>query len=240
MEQFAITVPDPSPLFQPYGVSHWVVLVIILAVPLAASRVARTHRGSLWARIIAWSLAGIILMNRLAILAYELDAGVFSWRSQIPLQVCDLVGLTTLLALTLRNSKIFEIAYFWGLAGTVQAVITPDLVQGFPDSRFLLFFVGHGGIIAGILFCAFGLGLRVYPVSIIRATFWLYAYAIAVGALNTVMDANFGYLCQKPSEPSLLDLLGPWPIYILVLAIIAPVLFAILYLPYLVRDRMRG
>jgi len=233
-------MPNASPPLQPYGVSHCVALILILAVPLVASRLDRTNPDTHWASKIAWSLAGIILLNRMAILVYEVDAGAFSWRDQIPLHLCDLVGVTTVLALILRGPRIFEIAYFWGLAGTVQAVITPDLVHGFPDLRFFLFFIGHGGIIAGILFCALGLRLRVGPASILRSTLWLYAYAIVAGALNAAMDANYGYLCRKPTEPSLLDLLGPWPIYIVVMAAIAPALFALLYLPYFIRDRLRG
>lgn len=225
--------------FEPYGVSHGVALIAILAVPLVASRIVRSPPGQNWKQSFAGSLAGVIVLNRTAILAYELNTGVFIWRDQLPLHVCDLVGLATVFALIFRVPRIFEIAYFWGLAGTLQAVITPDLVHGFPDPHFLFFFVGHGGIIAGILFCALGLDLRVHPISILRATLWLYVYAIAVGAVNALMDANFGYLCQKPNEPSLLDLLGPWPIYILVMAVIAPILFEILYLPYVVRDRLR-
>ena len=45
---------------------------------------------------------------------------------------------------------------------------------------------------------------------------------------------------SPPAFPSLLDMLGPWPWYILVLEAIGAVAFVLVYLPYALRDSLRG
>lgn len=227
--------------FQAFGISHLVALTLILGLPMVAAFLVRRRRTGPASRVLAWSFAALILLNRLAYLAYDLRNGGANWLDQIPIHVCDLVGITTICALVFRSDRFFEIAYFWGLAGTAQALVTPDLAQGYPDPRFFLFFLGHGGIVAGILYGALGLRLEIVPRSILRAALWLYGYAVVVGTIDALLGANYGYLCHKPEFPSLLDLLGPWPVYIFVLAALAPLLFGLLYLPYLpylLRDRL--
>ena len=41
------------------------------------------------------------------------------------------------------------------------------------------------------------------------------AWAVTAYAFNVVAETNYGYLNEKPSSASLLDLLGPWPWYVL-------------------------
>ena len=59
----------------------------------------------------------------------------------------------------------------------------------------------------------------------------LLAYALAVGAFNAVFGTNYMYLCQKPRNASVLDLLGPWPFYLGGGAVIGLMLFWLVWLP---------
>ena len=54
------------------------------------------------------------------------------------------------------------------------------------------------------------------------------AMAAAAGIGNLITGGNYMYLRAKPSQASLLDQMGPWPVYIVVAAAIALVLFAAL------------
>ena len=49
---------------------------------------------------------------------------------------------------------------------------------------------------------------------------------------NYVFQSNYFYLCEKPSEVSLLEIMGPWPVYILLGDVIAFVMFWLLWLPF--------
>src|ERR1700736_3424306 len=50
----------------------------------------------------------------------------------LPLQLCDITTLIAALALWFRRPLLVELTYFWGLAGSFQGLLTPDLPQHFP------------------------------------------------------------------------------------------------------------
>ena len=63
------------------------------------------------------------------------------------------------------------------------------------------------------------------------------AYAALVGLVDAVTGADYMYLRSKPPTATLLDVLGPWPWYILSASVIAAFLFAILDAPFRLRER---
>ena len=68
-----------------------------------------------------------------------------------------------MLALLRRNQILYEIGYFWGIVGTLNAVLTPQLDLGFPHYRFFQYFIVHGGIVVGVLFADVGAENASYP-----------------------------------------------------------------------------
>ncbi len=108
-----------------------------------------------------------------------------------------------------------ELAYYWGLAGSTMALLTPDL--GVPALSYpgLYFFLAHGGVVIMNIVLVGGRLAKLSPGSNWRALLWLNVYAIAVGIFDTAFKTNYFYLCEKPAGASLLDYMGPWPVYIL-------------------------
>jgi hypothetical integral membrane protein (TIGR02206 family) len=58
-----------------------------------------------------------------------------------------------------------------------------------------------------------------------------------VFGLNFALGSNYLFIMRPPDTPSLIDMLGPWPWYILSIEAIAIILCLLLYLPYALRDR---
>jgi hypothetical integral membrane protein (TIGR02206 family) len=52
---------------------------------------------------------------------------------------------------------------------------------------------------------------RLYGFTLAATFLW----AVVAFAVNALLGTNFGYLAHKPSSASLLDPLGPWPVYLL-------------------------
>jgi hypothetical integral membrane protein (TIGR02206 family) len=139
------------------------------------------------------------------------------------------------------NQRWFEVAYFWGLGGTLQAVLTPNLPFGFPDWRFISFFTSHCGIIIGVVFLMLTRRYRPFPMSIVRVFLWSEFYFVVTFVTDKLTDFNYGFLLHKPEAFSILSFLSDsWPLYLLQLHGVALLFFLGLYAPFAVYDVARG
>jgi hypothetical integral membrane protein (TIGR02206 family) len=158
--------------------------------------------------------------------------GALSWGYALPLELCHWVLIACLVALFFRRQLAAEIAYFWGLGGTLQAVLTPDLGEGFPSWEFIQFFWAHGAVLLAIVFLIAVRRFRPRPGSVLRMMLAANFYLVVAGSLDLAFGWNYGYLRHPPSHPSLMDYLGPWPWYILSLELVALGSFWLLDLPW--------
>lgn len=154
------------------------------------------------------------------------------WLEILPLHLCDLAVLIAVWALLTRNRLACEMLYFWGLSGTLIATITPDVDRGFPDTRCLSFFALHGAVAMSAVVMTFGVGVRPRSGANWRALAITNAYALLAAVIDLATGENYLYLRAKPSQPSMLDFMGPWPWYILAADVVALVLFWVLMLPF--------
>lgn len=184
-------------------------------------------------------LASVLVAGVLAFLATEWRAGTLSVWDLLPFHLCDFLILVAVFALVTRQRLACELLYFWAGAGTLLAMVTPDVRRGFPDRGFLLFFGFHGVVVVAAAVVTFGLGIRPAPGAAWRAFLLTNAYAAVVGLVNLALGTNFLYLRTKPAAPTLLDWLGPWPVYLLSAEALALALFTLLDLPFR-RGRRRG
>lgn len=66
--------------------------------------------------------------------------------TSLPFYLCDVVSLVLAYALIRRKQRWAEIGYLWGLAGTVQGLITPTLYFSWDTIEYYVFFAQHGGV----------------------------------------------------------------------------------------------
>ncbi|HEY5704623.1 MAG TPA: TIGR02206 family membrane protein [Terrimicrobiaceae bacterium] len=224
---------------QLFGPTHLWALTLIVIVGSIIAFTVRLARNPAVARSIALLLAALLVVNAAMTYGMRLATDRFDASTWLPMHLCDWAAIAAILALCFRWQLSYELAYFWGLGGTLQALLTPDIVADFPSIWFLVFFIGHGSVIVSVIFLTLALGMRPWPRSLLRAFFWSNAYLLCAGLVNYLFDANYGYLREKPQRASLLDYLGPWPIYIGALEIVVVLAFFVLYLPFLIVDSFR-
>ena len=200
---------------------HWsaehIAAMAVTAV-VAAGLVAGARRwGDAWAVPVGRGLALVILGGFVCEqLTYALR-GQWSAQVNLPLQLTDAVALVSVAALWRPDRRLLvELVYFWALSASLQAVITPDLQQAFPDVLFFTYFATHSGAVAAACLLVFGSRRTPRPGAVRRAYAITAAFAGVAAVATVLTGGNYMFLRRKPVQGSLLDLMGPWPVYIAV------------------------
>lgn len=213
-----------------FGPAH---LAIVAAVPLAAVALAAWVRRRPDAEApIRLALAAAIAAVELAWGAYAIAQGWVRPPHGLPLDLCDAVLWVTVFALVTRRALALELAWFLGVAGSGMALLTPDLGHDPSPHLVAAFFLAHGGVVVAALHLALAGGLRPRRGAWWRAFLWVNAYAALVAVFDAATGTNYMYLRAKPASGSLLDLLGPWPWYVLAAEPVALALLFALDLPF--------
>lgn len=226
--------------FELFGPAHLCAIALTFAAPPLLCAIGRLGDGRVATRVVELSLAALLIGNKIVRLVLLRRDGELTLENAAPMHLCDWAAIAAVLTLLYPNQWTYELCYFWALAGTLQALVTPDLSHGFPDAHFMNFFVSHGGVIAAALYLTFCAGMRPVPMSIPRTLMWSAVYLAAAMAANATLETNFGYLRMKPAHPSLLDYMAPWPFYIAQLAALAVALTLLCYAPFFIADRLRA
>jgi hypothetical integral membrane protein (TIGR02206 family) len=205
--------------------AHIGALVVTAAVAALLVLVPR-RRGDAWALTVGRGLAILIAVAYVCEqLTYALR-GEWTLEVNLPLHLTDAVTLATVVALWRPQAMLLvELVYFWALSASVQAVLTPDLGETFPDVLFFTYFATHGGAVAAACLLVFGAGRAPRPGAVRRVYPITAGFAVLAGVGTLVTGGNYMYLRRKPSDGSLLDLMGPWPVYIAAGAALALALF---------------
>jgi len=231
---------NPEHPFHAFGLSHLVVIFLTVALPFILASVVRRTKSPRLERSIRLTISALLLINYIAYVFVARNFGVDRWYKLIPLQLCDWAMIVIIVALWTGSRRWLEIAYFWGIGGTLQAIITPNLQFGLPDLRFISFFVAHSGIIIGIVFLMLIYGFRPRPIGILRTFAWTEVYFVVAFTTDLLTGENYGFLLHKPEAASLLNFLSDSRVpYLIEFHILAFVFFASLYAPFAIVDLVR-
>ncbi len=229
MEQFSFFAYNKD--FILFGTQHIGVMLmtvlLCIAVPLPARRYL-DERQKLWfSRIMAvtisfWALAYVLI---------KLWLGDFDYQADLPFDICNLTALMLPFLMWTPSYRVHEVLYFWILAGTVQAILTPHLFNGFPNFIFIKYWVVHSGLVIYAVYVTRVFEFRPTLRSIGKAFLMLQAYIAFIVIVNLLLGSNYVYVLGKPPTASALDYLGPWPWYLLVVEGLALLLFLLVWLP---------
>ncbi|NQW99140.1 TIGR02206 family membrane protein [bacterium] len=223
----------PQP-FHPFTHEHFLALavggLVVAAFILAGKRGGKSRqRASTLLAVLNLSVYPLSLAAW-----WSLDAEK-SIDNLLPFHLCDIAAITAGIALLTRRPLFCMLTYFWGLAATMQGLVTPAISVGFPAPPFLMFFVQHFVVVAAALYLPIVDGWRPKP-PIWRGPLevygWSMVYLVFAMAVNRLLGSNFGFASRPPDNPSLIDQLGPWPWYLLGMQVVGLVLFSLLALPF--------
>lgn len=230
------TVDYPGPAFQFLGPAHLIALAAIILLNLFLIRFKNADEHT--KHKVRWTLASILWANEIGWHLWHILTGTWTLQTMLPLHLCSLLVWTGALMLVTKNYSIYEFCYFLGIGGAFQVVMTPDLgIYGFPHFRFFQTFISHGLIITSAIYMTVAEGFRPMWKSMLRVALWMNLYMIVVFFLNSAIGSDYLMINGKPATPSLLDVLPPWPYYIVFMELIGVVTCLLLYIPFIVKDR---
>jgi hypothetical integral membrane protein (TIGR02206 family) len=213
-------------------VAHWSAghVAALAATALLAALLVRgaRSRGTRWSAHARHALALLLVTGFVGEqLTYALR-GDWSTEVNLPLQLTDAVTLVAAAALWRPVPLLVELSYFWALSASLQALVTPDLDYDAPDVLYFTYFATHGGAVAAACLLVFGERRAPRPGAVARVYAVTAAFAASAAVATLATGGNYMFLRRKPVRGSLLDVLGPWPIYILAGALLGLLLFAVL------------
>lgn len=202
--------------FSVYGLSHWMVLLVFAVGAVALVVVGRRCGRTAPVRRVCRVVAAVMLVVQGGVVVYSNLPTQFGLDHSLPLQLSDLVAFAAVYALWTYGHRTSALTYYWGLVLSVQALFSPALSgPDFPGREFLVFWGLHLFVIWTAIYLTWGVGMRPgwrdYRLVIVVSIGW----AVVAMVVNWITGANYGFLNRKPEIDSVLDVLGPWPWYLI-------------------------
>lgn len=225
-----------------FSAYHTIPLILTVVSCLLLVLFRKGLKGDKSRKTFSCILAAFIAVQQASIYIWYTVAGEWSLEITLPLQLCDISLFLTIAVLLTKNQLLSELLYYWGLGGATQAMLTPSIgPYTFPHFVYYQYFISHWAI---LFVCVYILAVEEFRPSrrsVIRTFLIINAYAALIYPINKLTGGNYLFLSWKP-DVSLLDLLGPWPWYILSLEGVALALFILMYLPFAFgrRDQRSG
>jgi hypothetical integral membrane protein (TIGR02206 family) len=222
--------------FDLYGPGHLLALTIIALAGLSLPSLRRWNEHQ--RLIFRYSMGIFLIIDELGWHVWAVYWDIWTIQTMLPLHLCSLMIWLSAYMLITKNHAIYEVAYFLGIGGALQALLTPDASgYGFPHFRAFQTFIAHGLLVLIPVYMTVVEGFRPTLQSLKRVFIWTNLYLIPVFFLNLLIGSNYLFIAHKPAFPTLLDLLAPWPWYVLELELVGMAILFLLYLPFLIVDR---
>ncbi|KAB3533464.1 TIGR02206 family membrane protein [Alkaliphilus pronyensis] len=226
----------PAPIDKPFvlfGQAHLIMLIVMFTLIFLIYLLRHTLRAFKYEKNLRWILGFTLIFTQMAYGLNNAYNGIGSIQKDLPLSLCGASMILVGILLINMNKGLFEILYFWGIVGVIQALITPNLGPYGPTHfRFYQFAVGHIGIIVSIIYLVFVHKFKPNHRSIYKSLLALLIFTAFVLVFNVMFDANYLFLLKSPENKSALDLFPKFPWNTLVLFILSWCLFYLAYLPF--------
>jgi hypothetical integral membrane protein (TIGR02206 family) len=225
--------------FQLFGTCHLVALAVIVILNFALLGFRKSSDET--RKVVRWTMAIILWLDELSWHVWNLYWGHWTIQTMLPLHICSILIWLAGFMLILKNYRIYEFAYFIGIGGAMQALLTPDAgIYGFPHYRVFQTFISHGLLITSAVFMTTVEGFRPTWKSFWRVIIGLNIYAVIIFPINRLLGTNYLFINGKPATASLLDALPAWPYYLIYMELIGFAIFLLLYLPFIIKDARKN
>ncbi|WP_370179204.1 TIGR02206 family membrane protein [Rhodococcus wratislaviensis] len=216
--------------FTAYGPSYWAMIVLFVvgaAILVWLGRRQTESQARRLGRVLAVLTAAIYGAT---LVHFSIPPTI---ADSVPLRLTDLATVAAACALWSRAQWAYALTYYWGLVLSTQALISPVLTgPDFPHYQFLAFWAIHLLVVWAAIYLTWGRRMRPrwrsYRFTVLVTVVW----AAATFTFNSIAGTNYGFLNRKPATATLLDVLGPWPVYLVTATMLILVVWALMTWPW--------
>jgi hypothetical integral membrane protein (TIGR02206 family) len=226
-----ILSPDYGRPFELFGPAHILTMLAMALVGFVAIRAGKQGDESLRRRL-RWWMVAVFVFWMIEWQVWHLVTDLWTVRRQLPLHMCGIMIWVAVYGLATQDRRVFPLIYFFGIAGSMQAVLTPDTLFDFPHIRFFNTLVSHGLLVIAGLWIVAVEGFRPTWRDLLVSIIVLNVYAAAVYLVNVAIGANYLFVVDKPATASLLDFFPDWPWYLPILEVIVIVVLTAMCWPF--------
>lgn len=160
----------------------------------------------------------------------------------LPIAVCGWVAIFGSYMVIGKSQSLFDIIYFWCLAGSVFALATPTVITytGPTRFRYYQFWIEHIGGFIAIFYMIFVHKMRPTVKSIAKSYVALVILAIIAYNANQMIGngANYLFMARPEAAPSILDILpSNFTLRLVIMCFALTTLFGVCYLPWHMKDK---
>ena len=232
-----------EPEFAIFTFAHFAPIILLIAVILLMHRFREPLRNSKYETNLRYILGFALIICDMSYY-WRLAAG--PWLSggpteNLPIGVCQWSVIFCAFMMIGKSQRLFDIAYFWLLTGSLFALITPTPLTfcGPTRFRFYQFWLEHTLGYIAIFYMIFVHKMRPNFRSMLRSYTALLALAAFAAGINAMIPgANYLYMARPESAPSVLDILPPnYALRIAIIVAVITLMFFLAYLPWYLKDR---
>ena len=117
-----------------FGTEHLIPLLLLVLFVFFLVSLKKRSPHDLSSHRLGHTIAWILFLNYPSYLILQYLEGSLSWGTSLPLYPCTVSSLMAPILLRSKNTTFLNVFFYWVFAGTLQAVITPEIKSTFPVS----------------------------------------------------------------------------------------------------------
>jgi len=220
--------------FEAFSLQHFLALAIVGVIGWGSIWFAKHKLNFFQRTYLGTALALFATFTIIIRMIWVAAQGEFDVTKDLPFHLCRITAFILPFLMFYHKRRLFGVLYFWIMVGTFNAMITPDLKDGFPSPEFFIYFIYHGVLVIAILYAVFIYKMKPNWTDLFHAFVATNLLLLLMYVVNLLLGSNYFYTMHKPETASMLDYFGPWPWYLLVSEGVALVMMFFALLPFLI------
>ncbi len=222
--------------FSYFSLAHFMPLVVMGVIIYLIYRYRKEIKEWKHEETLRIVMAALLLFSDSSYFWHKIYLQVGEPANHLPITVCGWAAIMSAFMLLTKRKGIFEVVYFFVLAGSSNALITPAVIMdnGPGHFRYYQFWLEHTSIFIAVFYMIFVYGYKINAKSMLKSFGVLVILAtLAIAVNSAIPNANYLFLATTEAGDSVLNFLpSSFALRLLIMGGLIGVLYGLAYLPW--------